>query len=68
MSDDVPIFGFRSQNFKPKTPCSVCGRRVYVRIININDIGRRGGPKKVVCRACAASWDTDPGEVPDDAA
>ena len=68
MSDDTPIFGFRTQHFKPKTPCSVCGRKVYVGIVNITQIGRRGGPTKVVCRSCAASWDEDPKGEPDDAA
>lgn len=61
--DDVPTFGFREMNFSPKRPCSCCGRRVYVGLVNIANMDASRSDFKVVCRRCATRWDQEAKEM-----
>lgn len=61
--DDVPTFGFRELNFSPKRPCECCGRRVYVGLVNLDNMDPRSPDFKVVCRRCADRWDHEAKEA-----
>ena len=55
--DGVPTFGFRELHFTPKRRCEVCSRKVYVGLVNIDNMDASSPDFKVVCRRCSAEWD-----------
>ena len=63
--DDVPTFGFRELHFSPKRRCEVCRRKVYVGLVNINNMDPESPGFKVVCRTCSLRWEQEAKEMPD---